>query len=96
MLGVLLDLVVILGMQVILEGMADDWRDMIFPVLAITVGNLAVAYGLGAMLGLFTLIPMALLTFAILLLWCGMSVRNAAITAVVVIGLKFGIAFMMA
>jgi hypothetical protein len=45
MLGVLLDLVVILGMQVILEGMADDWRDMIFPVL--DSGNLALATASG-------------------------------------------------
>ena len=42
------------------------------------------------------LAPMALLTFAILFLWCKMAPRNAAITTVVLLVIKVGISLALA
>jgi hypothetical protein len=86
----------VIMMQAALEGMSDDWRDLIWPVLGITVGNWAIAGALGATLGLITLIPMALLTCAILILLCHMTLRNALITTAVIIGIKVGLAMLFA
>lgn len=60
MLGIALDLIIIIAMQAALEGMSDDWRDLIFPVLIITIGNLAISCGLASMLGLLVLVPISL------------------------------------
>jgi uncharacterized membrane protein HdeD (DUF308 family) len=94
MLGVAIDLIIVIMMQASLEGMSDDWRDLIWPVLGITIGNAAIAFALGSALGLLTLIPMALLTFAILMLLCHMTPRNAIITTVVLIGAKLGLSLL--
>jgi len=96
MLGVLLDLVIVIAMQSMLEGAADDWRELIMPVLAITFGNLAIAFGLGAFLGLLVVVPMAILTVAALVLLCHMALRNALITAAVLIAVKIGLTLLLA
>src|SRR5262245_48339621 len=96
MLGVAIDLIIVILMQAALEGMSDDWRDLIFPVVGITIGNFALAKLLGSTLGLFVLAPMALLTFALLFLLCKMTLRNAAITTAVILGVKLGLAFALA
>jgi hypothetical protein len=96
MLGVVLDLIIVIGMQAALQGVSDDWRDIIFPVIGITVGNLAIALGLGSTLGLFVLVPMALLTFALLFLLCKMTIRNAAITTAVILAAKVALSFIFA
>ena len=96
MLGVFIDLVIIIGMQAMLEGVSDDWRDIIFPTLAITFGNFGLSLALVPHIGLWALGPMALLTFAILFLWCKMAPRNAAITTVVLLAIKVGVSLALA
>ena len=93
MLGIVLDLIIVICMQAALEGVSDDWRDLIFPVIGITLGNFAIALGLGGVLGLFVLVPMALLTFALLFLLCKMTIRNAAITTAVILAAKVAMSF---
>lgn len=95
MLGVLIDMVIVICMQVALEGASDDWRDLIFPVIGITLGNFAIAVALGHVLGLLVLVPMALLTFALLFLLCKMTIRNAAITTAVLVGAKVALSLLV-
>lgn len=96
MIGVAIDLIIVICMQAALEGTSDDWRDLIFPVIGITLGNFAIAMFLGPVMGLLVLAPMGLLTFSLLFLLCKMTIRNAAITTSVILGIKLAMAFIFA
>ena len=91
LLGLFLDIVVIMVMQAILTGETDSYGDLIWPVLGISVGNLAIGFGLAATIGLLVVIPMAILTAAVLILLCNMTVRNGLITAAAVVAVRIGI-----
>lgn len=96
MLGVFLDMVVIvLGKMTLEHDDSPDFREIAIPALIITVCNFAIAFLLGPVIGLFALIPMAVVAVIVLLLMCQMTIRNAAITAAAMIAVRIALSMLM-
>lgn len=91
MIGIALDVIIIIAMQAMLEGMSDEWTELILPVLAITICNVIIVLLLGPVVGYLVVVPMAAVTVGILMLLCHMSLRNALITAGVMVVGKIGL-----
>ena len=90
MIGIILDVAIIVSMLAYFEGLNEDWRDVIYPVIALQIAFLCIAYGLGAIIGYGVFALMAILTFFVLMAWCHMRIHSAIITTLLLFAVKFG------
>jgi hypothetical protein len=95
MIGIFLDVAIIVSLQGFFEGFSDDWRDVFYPVIALEFGFLFIILGLAAVIGYWVYLLMALLTFFVLMAWCHMRLHSAAVTTLVMFGVKFAWAMLI-
>ncbi|MHC4401397.1 MAG: hypothetical protein ACYTG0_17135 [Planctomycetota bacterium] len=96
MVGILLDAAVILGLVYVFnEGEIPGWGTAIATALAVGFGFLGCAYYLAPHIGLFSLLPMALVAGVVLCIACEMPVKKALIAGVILFVYKMVFALLV-
>lgn len=81
MLGIILDAAVLLCVIKALQGDdAADFMHLVIVALGLGVANFVCALALGGVLGLFVLLPIIIIDGLILMFFCSLPIKHAAIT----------------
>jgi hypothetical protein len=94
MLGVAVDMLVLAGMMAVLQDREPEWVRILIVAVILAVANLALSLLLGGLLGLFILLPMALVDGVIVFLMCGLTPKQAGLTVGALIGARLVLALL--
>lgn len=96
MLWILLDSAVILGLVYIFNnGEVPGWGTAIATAFAVALGFIGCAYVLGPYIGVFSLLPMALVAGLVLSLACEMPFKKGMLAGVILFVYKVGMYFVL-
>jgi hypothetical protein len=97
MLGIFLDAAVLMGiLYLLLQDQAPDFLQVLLVSVGMAVANLACALLLGHAIGLFVIIPIVLIDGFILMLYCHLTLQQAAIALALLIAWQIGLHFLLA
>ncbi len=95
MLGIALDVFVLAGLVAVLQGDEPEWLKLLFVAFGMAVVNFVIALLLGEFLGLFILVPIVLVDGLILMFFCHLTIKQAAIAVAVLFAYQIVFALLM-
>jgi hypothetical protein len=89
MLKIALDMLLLAGLLAVLQGEEPDWANLLVVAVIMTVANFAIGLLLADVLGLLVILPIMIIDGLIVMFFCHLPLRQAAIAVAVLLVYNF-------